>query len=139
MVLSGRSSLIGVAISLTGNVLISLALNCQKLAHIRLEKEESNEASQPDRQQNEGSDERQRLLADAAQGRSYKSANQPKINGTCGNAQDDDDQDDNAQEEGMSTKFLKSRLWWIGISLMTLGEFGNFLCENGMSLRQSIC
>ncbi len=29
----------------------------------------------------------------------------------------------------MGAGYLRSKLWWLGLGLMTLGEFGNFLCE----------
>ena len=120
---SGRSTLIGVAISLAGNILISLALNCQKLAHVRLEQEGDN-----------GDEESQRLLQPArANGEtagSYGSGVAASSSGDAAARSPRTTKPPGGQDsEGMSTKFLRSRLWWVGISLMVLGEFGNFLCE----------
>lgn len=129
---SGRSSLIGVAISLIGNILISLALNCQKLAHVRLEKE-SNESEQSQGHESGSSEENQALveISGSSQGVHNYGTSQnvdhgKKINGAI---QTHDEEGQGHQNENMSTTFLRSRLWWVGISLMTLGEFGNFLCE----------
>lgn len=129
---SGRSSLIGVAISLIGNILISLALNCQKLAHVRLEKE-SEEEGEESAQRGVGNDEeRQTLLSTTERPDGYGSQSGSnaalKANGLTGH-QSGVDEEQQEHNDSMSTEFLRSRLWWLGISLMTLGEFGNFLCE----------
>lgn len=71
---------IGIAVTLASNVLISLALNCQKLAHMRLE------AVTPP-----APHERTPFLP------------------------------------GARPSYLRSRLWWLGFTLMALGETGNFL------------
>lgn len=197
---SSRSSLIGVAISLGGNVLISLALNCQKLAHLRVqEQEEQEQEGQQEESQDDAhrfatqegcADERSRLLKQEAPERAGSryntfSSHHRSIrssgsliedgngsNGSNGSDNDDEMQDGQAKagnrnrstdemdngktrmatqggeeedEEGLhedereqdgeeekpepSTKFLRSRLWWVGMGLMVVGEFGNFLCE----------
>lgn len=139
---SGRSSLIGVAISLIGNILISLALNCQKLAHVRLEREGNNDGGEQQALgQENGSSENQALLHPSTS--SQNSPNYGTSQGgpdhgkkTNGASQTHNEEGQGPQNESMSTTFLKSKLWWVGISLMTLGEFGNFLCrclfENGV-------
>jgi len=71
---------IGIAITLASNVLISLALNCQKLAHMRLGAATPSEPSE------------HTPLARSAR-----------------------------------PSYLRSRLWWLGFTLMALGETGNFL------------
>lgn len=183
--MSGRSSLIGVAISLSGNVLISLALNCQKLAHIRLQQEQEQQRGQVQKRggqsshgrQDQGvsssgdggnaghaSGERSALLgptqsrkdgdgygtldgeggADSPsstssgtkhdqrrQSASEQQQQQQGGNGPQENAEGDAQFDSSTSPSTFSTDFLKSRLWWLGIGLMTLGEFGNFLCELG--------
>jgi hypothetical protein len=35
------------------------------------------------------------------------------------------------QTKGGETDYLKSKLWWLGISLMVLGEVGNFVGQFG--------
>ena len=76
---------LGIGIAVSGNVLISLALNFQKLAHLRI------------------------------QARASAGEQTPLLPGPSG------------EPRGASTAFLRSRLWWSGIALMTLGETGNFL------------
>jgi hypothetical protein len=138
---SGRSSLIGVAISLAGNVLISLALNCQKLAHVRLEKE-GQEGDYEEQSVGGNDEESQRLLGepnssqsagqgDYGSGRRESTSSQRtlKTNGTDGSPGAATESQE-VENDSMSTTFLRSRLWWLGICLMTLGELGNFLCES---------
>lgn len=38
------------------------------------------------------------------------------------------------QTKGGETEYLKSKLWWLGISLMILGEVGNFVGKLSHSL-----
>lgn len=59
-------SLIGIAVAVGGNILISLALNCQKLAHKRLdlEKQMQRESSAPRHCGNTGADSDQVSLTD---------------------------------------------------------------------------
>lgn len=65
---------LGIVITVASNVLISLSLNCQKLAHMRLQR----------------ADETAPLLA-------------------------------------RPVSYVRSRLWWMGVLLMMLGESGNFV------------
>ena len=65
---------LGIVITVASNVLISLSLNCQKLAHMRLQR----------------TDETAPLLA-------------------------------------RPVNYIRSRLWWMGVLLMMLGESGNFV------------
>lgn len=192
-----RASLIGVAIATGGNILISVALNVQKLSHMRLADQKSssrpnsevrngNRTSNDDyhalqRNQSEreeeaisdgdedgngsGLDETAPLTPSPAN-RTYggldsngqKSSNDKlpslnnriKANSTSigsisngradlegnenGNSKFKRNDRENSEEDfnhssGPGSEFLRSRLWWFGISLMTLGEAGNFLCE----------
>ncbi|UZJ53122.1 hypothetical protein CBS101457_002442 [Exobasidium rhododendri] len=133
---SGRSSLIGVAISLVGNILISLALNCQKLAHVRLE-QQGKDVEQVKPQTSHDEESRTLLNRSDTTGSSRKYGSdvtqspphtkQTAKNNNSGGSQHVGSEDEEGHQEGMSTTFLRSRLWWLGISLMTLGEFGNFL------------
>ena len=45
---------------------------------------------------------------------------------TAGSSLPDGD-DEKAEDEGKSKSYLRSPIWWLGISLMVLGEAGNFL------------
>lgn len=141
----GRSSLIGVSISLAGNILISLALNCQKLAHLRLQNEARTDkvASASDSESAESSNEEEadevtvlinkrgervqqydgRKADRQAAGEHSNAGEEASCVGDRGREQDDDVAD------RLSTDFLHSRLWWLGLALMSLGELGNFLCK----------
>jgi hypothetical protein len=139
----GRSSLIGVCISLISNILISLALNCQKLAHVRLEREEDDKQGSHITRNDGGDEESQRLLNNDNSTQStrqyggYQSGSQKSRRNsragqeaaTAANGSEERDHAGKSSNDGMSTTFLRSRLWWLGICLMTLGEMGNFTCE----------
>lgn len=60
-----QTSLIGIAVAIGGNILISFALNCQKLAHKYLETERSKHSNDPPNRQLD--DEEQPLIPSAAQ------------------------------------------------------------------------
>ncbi|PKI83329.1 hypothetical protein MVES1_003192 [Malassezia vespertilionis] len=72
---------IGIGVTVASNVVISLALNCQKLAHMRLDAE----AVGPD-------SEHTALL----------------------------------RARTTRVSYLQSKLWWLGLALMCVGETGNF-------------
>ncbi|PWN50432.1 DUF803-domain-containing protein [Violaceomyces palustris] len=180
-------SLIGVAVAVAGNVTISLALNCQKLAHLKLnggdgrskrvaEEEEGEEERRllGMDENEEGVDGRRRygsLGIDARRqakwnlggrdvggkvgnGRGSEGLTDQEMdeegdgnlsNGHAGGHSLEDGEDGEEEEEveeeqtvqgarhdeagpqGPNAKFLKSKLWWLGIALMTLGEMGNFI------------
>ncbi|KAN0065454.1 hypothetical protein ACQY0O_001290 [Thecaphora frezii] len=175
-------SFIGVAVAVAGNVTISLALNCQKLAHLRLQHEA---ASAPDQQRLSHPTIKGKDLEDDGDHNEDEGYNDPRGNETEHDAfthrpatpsppqrrkrwrnesassstasgndavraqrengdrlqdhsqatkQDEEDESDSASEDGRagdggggSTEFLKSKLWWLGIALMTIGECGNFI------------
>ncbi|KAL1962594.1 hypothetical protein VTN77DRAFT_9387 [Rasamsonia byssochlamydoides] len=145
------SSFIGIVTAICGNILISFALNVQRYAHIRIEREA------------EGERVRLGLRRQRASGSStYGSVNAPdrddatRRNGSLLQGQQeaparpvdprilygDEDEDDLQQSflsdrtvkpgrsglvRGDRTSYLRSPYWWSGIVLMTLGEAGNFL------------
>lgn len=131
--LNNWSSLIGIVTAIVGNVLIALALNVQRYAHTRLNKERV----------------RVRQRARAALKRSQssvigQSAPYGAIGGhahaaqTNGHADDQSDLLAASYQSGASTRvdgdgaevastYLKSPYWWLGQILITLGEMGNFL------------
>lgn len=137
---TGRSSLIGVAISLTGNILISLALNCQKLAHLRLQNQarSSGKNSTPPSPHSNGDDEEPNestLLNSKKPVRYDQDLGEGARNEEREEREEAESPDENGEEENgtesnkISTDYLYSRLWWLGLALMSLGELGNFLCE----------
>lgn len=107
---------IGVVVAVAGNVTISLALNCQKLAHTRLQK----------------SHQQQDDSAQASQSIDHHdSAPKPSDNANEANGHAEQDTSSHSSGSsngnGMDTEFLHSKLWWLGLALMTIGEAGNFI------------
>ena len=102
------SSLIGIITAIVGNVLISFALNIQRYAHIRLDREgkkqESWNGKHQDEEQNGGLDRTRDLLPDHIS----------------------ESGSDSADAASQKT-YLQSPYWWAGLCLMVLGEAGNFL------------
>jgi len=149
----GWSSLIGVVTAICGNILISFALNTQRYAHMRLSRDREaalqekrkaarRKASQNGSygtQQNEIAEERARKNADSSpdgfmHGDPEAQAGEtspliPKLGPrqTSGLSSDTATPDERIGAEGKEKSYLKSPIWWLGISLMVLGEIGNFL------------
>lgn len=111
-----QKALIGALICIGANTLISLALNVQKLAHVRLQQglEGSSEGDAEDADEHHG------------RGSSLDEAREEGVQDDEGEGGDEDEQDNT---HGPTTEFLRSRLWWTGMGLMVLGEGGNFVCE----------
>lgn len=127
------SSLIGIVTAIIGNILISFALNIQRYAHIKLDKEwiaKREKARNAAKRSNVG----------------YRATTGNGSNGDVvpgENEHDEDEEDDPLQMSFHSTdsrlssrshdsrksdsNYLRSPYWWGGIVLMTLGEAGNFL------------
>ncbi|CEH13035.1 Uncharacterized conserved protein [Ceraceosorus bombacis] len=197
-----QSTFIGVAICLCANVVISLALNCQKLAHVRIQQDGEHDADQgatssrsrqgteyqSDSELENGGDggdaggardvlgvvvvmERERakrtaqrehlpLLAptnaengsgtldygsSGSQGGTQTSSERSSPNESRSRSsasptkprkkRRSDSSDVDAQphcehdhdQQGPTTDYLRSKLWWLGMGLMVLGESGNFL------------
>ncbi|RDW78711.1 DUF803 domain membrane protein [Aspergillus mulundensis] len=134
------SSLIGIITALAGNVLISLALNIQRYAHIRIEKEWEQEKLQH-RLKWKRSDRRSSY--GAIDGPEEEDRYRDDLSGHSGHYRDDfsdqgDDlpdspvsqrtaQPENGSPQGRRKSYLRSPYWWAGIILMTLGETGNFM------------
>jgi hypothetical protein len=135
------SSLIGIITALAGNVLISLALNIQRYAHIRIDKEWEREKLQQEvgwkpihRRQTSGS-----LYGAVDDGHSSaedESINQPErfrdnISSPDSNLHESAFSDQTVRpgspQHGKRKSYLRSPYWWAGIILMTLGELGNFM------------
>jgi hypothetical protein len=122
------SSFIGIITAIIGNILISVALNVQRYAHIRLHEERSRRR------------ERSKILARSLKN-GYGTTTSDR-NGTYRESIKDEERDPLMQsyhsadsrsticleEQSVREKsYLKSPYWWAGILLMTIGETGNFL------------
>lgn len=149
------SSLIGIVTAIVGNVLISFALNTQRYAHIRLNREweererdkgvglAGNEGDGGDvavrsgrsrrgRRSKAGTDaedgfgETEPLLASGSRSSSEEDG---EIGGRAGEspALSSVPPKEQTDEEGKQKSYLRSPYWWTGIVLMTIGEAGNFL------------
>jgi hypothetical protein len=129
------SSLIGIITALCGNVLISLALNIQRYAHIRIAREFEQDKSRngtngsnvthehrgrSSDQYRDSEDEFQPYRDDGenTEGRN-STPSSPGSNYSSGGSKDGAD--------GNRKSYLKSPYWWVGIVLMVVGEMGNFM------------
>lgn len=135
--LQNWSSLIGITTAIVGNVLIALALNVQRYAHIRLH-----------RQRRERRARAKQALKNAANGGgiygstgtngSTRDTVTPGSDGEATYARESDplaqsfrsvssgSDDENGHKEVTST-YLRDPYWWLGQVLITVGECGNFL------------
>ncbi|KAI9639504.1 magnesium transporter NIPA-domain-containing protein [Dioszegia hungarica] len=139
------SSLIGVAIACSGNVLISLALTIQKLAHRRISEahhgradDEADEDEDIERGAGDiaGAGDESRGLLKASSGRSAAYPNGKASGASSRNstptaldspAESSDDESPERREGVQEGAYLKSKLWWIGLAMISIGEGGNFL------------
>ncbi|KAH7144617.1 magnesium transporter NIPA-domain-containing protein [Dactylonectria estremocensis] len=146
------SSLIGIVTAIVGNVLIALALNVQRYAHIQLHKErhrirrrarhalkraqsknqtglygtlggDSNHNGYQDG--NGSSAARHDDLDDVHVDDSHES--DPLRNSFHSNESNDSSDSISDDEQDKSLSYLRSPYWWLGQVLITLGEMGNFL------------
>jgi magnesium transporter len=152
----GFSSLIGIVTAIIGNVLISIALNTQRYAHIRLneqwlerrrlvKKAERRRLNRSYISETNLTKERQRLgrLSTTASGHAngissegYGNGNenderQPLLGSFRSESQPSEEEVE-SDSEGKLPKpsqksYLRSPYWWAGIIMMTVGEAGNFL------------
>ncbi|KAF2404700.1 DUF803-domain-containing protein [Trichodelitschia bisporula] len=144
-------SLIGITTAICGNILISIALNTQRYAHIKLnqqlEEEQRNLKRARRRVASDGQGtrnvdrhkERRRDEPHARNGHAFGEGDGEEEAGESEPllaSRDSEDygepdspvRDVEAQPEVLRRKsYLKSPYWWAGIILMTVGEAGNFL------------
>lgn len=133
------SSFIGIVTAIVGNLLISFALNTQRYAHIRIDREHKasrqasmkngtaagNSSAYGTLPQGESEEARARAnlgprpMRDGADERSLQPSFEP-ANSKHHREKDDDD-------DGGRESYLKSPYWWLGLVLMIIGEAGNFL------------
>lgn len=138
------SSFIGIIVAISGNVLISLALNVQKYAHIRLQREKSQRKQLVRRRRKELAWKRALAGIGTAGQRVRRDTNEDELEEDVdgigqldGDETPEDDDADLAEEtsglinntdsERNDQMYLHSPLWWMGLVLMTVGECGNFL------------
>ncbi|PWN43105.1 DUF803-domain-containing protein, partial [Ceraceosorus guamensis] len=142
-----QSTFIGVAICLCANVVISLALNCQKLAHVRIQQDGEHDADQGEtfsRAKQTAQREHLPLLAptNAANGSGTldygSSGSQGGTQTSCERSSPNESRSRSSasptkprknrrSDSSPTTDYLRSKLWWLGMGLMVLGESGNFL------------
>lgn len=143
------SSLIGIITAIVGNVLIALALNVQRYAHIQLHRQRAHHrerARQALKKQANGQNGPDGY-GTVRQGVDQAHARNGDINGhgdhneglsesdpLTRNASRQDSgwssegQSSNGQEHGeVASTYLRSPYWWLGQVLITVGEMGNFL------------
>lgn len=129
------SSLIGIITALCGNVLISLALNIQRYAHIRIAREWEQDKNRSGEYGNNGTRVGSRGRSPAQYRDSDQNAFEPY--------RDEDGVDTEGRNTSSSSRatstgskdgadgnrksYLKSPYWWAGIVLMVVGEMGNFM------------
>jgi hypothetical protein len=148
------SSLIGIITAIVGNILISFALNMQRYAHIRLDREWQEKERQRKRRCASGTSLSRLADEEGSKNDSMKKYHSPRrsehIDGqpreSIEASENDplipqspsqtparpslgsEDSNSSGQEEAYKQKsYLKSPYWWAGIILMTVGEAGNFL------------
>ncbi|MCJ1386044.1 hypothetical protein MMC17_009169 [Xylographa soralifera] len=145
------NALIGIVTAIVGNILISFALNIQRYAHIRLNRERDEKQASwgngkgktsQDLEQAHIAEERAELNLNAPRLDEDNTAHQRRYHE--GNTIDESEptrlsppsrsssqstikQEKAREEPAQSTTYLKSPYWWAGILLMTIGEAGNFL------------
>ncbi|POS84905.1 hypothetical protein EPUL_001126, partial [Erysiphe pulchra] len=114
------SSTIGIATAIAGNILISFALNIQRLAHIKIHEKKASKI----------------LNSEFLGGLTHVThvENTDQSENDCHSCRESlipqnlltsfDQSDENNSRD---KSYLCSPYWWIGIFLMTLGEAGNFL------------
>ncbi|EFP82960.2 uncharacterized protein PGTG_09928 [Puccinia graminis f. sp. tritici CRL 75-36-700-3] len=110
------STLIGVGISVAGNLMISVALNVQKLAHQRLEPSEPRPAKKPSEATPLMIDEPQELHAPPTDLESPRSVSPASSSSSRAQSYQPND-----------LAYLSSPLWWLGFVIMSTGELGNFV------------
>ena len=125
------SAFIGIVTAIIGNILISFALNLQRYAHIRLNRNKL----RPSPSWKSGKSKRKSngRQATAQQGQANGSeevdANGATEVTALRKAPSDASRSpaDEKEPAQPSKNYLRSPLWWAGITLMVVGEAGNFL------------
>ena len=131
------SSVIGIVTAIVGNVLISFALNIQRYAHLRLEREK--DAQDHGIHHHKGFETQQEEIAEQRLEANLGLEDGPPLNHN--GAPSSKRQSFSSESSSQSTvkprqklgtsedtrTYLSSPYWWVGIILMIIGEGGNFL------------
>lgn len=126
------SSLIGIITALCGNVLISLALNIQRHAHIRIAREFKQIKSRNEAIEESSAHSEQRGRS-PGQYRDSEDSLEPyrddsNAEGRNSTSSRDSDYSFGSRDGADGRKsYLKSPYWWVGIVLMVICEMGNFM------------
>lgn len=133
------SSIIGIVTAIIGNILISFALNTQRYAHIKLSRERDVELEKqkPKRDGITGYGTQQARIAEERAVKVHKTQqNGAVVDGQqdesapllgSGNGKTSTGSSDSSKSSSTEKSYLQSPWWWLGITLMVLGECGNFL------------
>ncbi|OLN81584.1 putative magnesium transporter NIPA7 [Colletotrichum chlorophyti] len=137
--LQNWSSLIGIITAIVGNVLIALALNVQRYAHIRLHRERvrarrrarealkhSQNGGQAGSYGSVGSDG-DLARGDGQQSNEHHDAGESEPLTRSFRSEDSAASDYSGDDEKAPSTYLQSPYWWAGQILISLGEMGNFL------------
>ena len=127
------NALIGIVTAIIGNVVISFALNLQRYAHIRLHRSElrRNRSWKSAKRRSGGGGRYAEADGIGAEDGNAADAGReadetaPLRKSSGSNASDDGADEKNDGEAARS--YLESPYWWAGITLMVVGEAGNFL------------
>lgn len=125
------NSLIGIVTAIVGNILISFALNTQRYAHIRLERE----WQAKERQRKRRSAGYRKRYRDELQGHDAANEEDPLLpappsrnnTGASGSLSPVEEEGGLEEPAYKQKSYLRSPYWWAGIVMMTCGEAGNFL------------
>ena len=150
------STLIGIVTAICGNILISFALNTQRYAHMRLsrDREEWELKRRRERRRNRngngnanGYGTQQAEIADeraSANRQSHQTGQKytleepeetdpliPSVDSLVSRKSTGSTEDGGPglgdDDKPVEKSYLRSPIWWLGISMMTVGEAGNFL------------
>lgn len=140
------SSLIGIITAIVGNIFISFALNIQRYAHIRLDRDRPNEHRGWRKSHERTYGTQQSRIADERAELNLNAPIHDGLHADHGSHIDENDQSPLQRTslrsrstsssmvksfenlENRDTKsYLSSPYWWAGILLMIIGEAGNFL------------
>lgn len=131
------ASIIGITTAIIGNVLIALALNVQRYAHIRLHRQRRYNrarAKQALKNASNGGGTYGTITdTNGFDGISARGQGQDGDEGTRENDplaqsfESGESQEDKDSEQEVSSTYLRDPYWWLGQVLITVGECGNFL------------
>ena len=150
------SSFIGIITAIVGNILISFALNIQRYAHIRMERERErrsgeNEYIRQGMERNYGTQQQRAIAEERAQlnlsstihhglhsehgshlnGKGSSNGHDLPGQGALPRSRSSSSstirQSEKIQTRADTKTYLSSPYWWAGILLMVIGEAGNFL------------